>query len=175
MVKRLKEHEPNLRKRSRDSMERGENLGRVLRSRTKSVVVLTDSPEYDPPEYEEDELDLEYNYPERVSEAFENAATKVLGKDHGITLKILTGGAYGEADSGAKTRALFMCYKKKVELGGGIHLGRGGVNCPWGVASMKVPPQPVGVGVKMERLVKEFGYEAEDDLAWRVISVSDGG
>ena len=109
-------------------------------------------------------------------EAFELAATKIIGDGHGITLNLVHGGSYGEADAPAKDRALFMtCKPLTMYPGGGVQVGRGAVNVPWGVSTMTVPVAPPGVAEQMQRLMAAFGMNAEGEAAWRVITAADGG
>ena len=200
MLKRLAEYEPGHRKRSHDAMKSGDKVlcGLLRKRAAQGVVVLRDSAEYVEddvykevehptplerrfhynPKLGEREFDLEYNFPELLSEAFEDAAAKVLGDSaHDITLRFVTGGAYGDASDGAKERALFMICKRPaiVTPGETLDVGQGAVNVPWGIASMTVPETPSGVADRMRRLLAAFGLKAEGEPAWRVITVADGG
>ena len=197
MLKRFAEYEPGHVKRSHQAMAAGDALAKIL-PKHASVIVLTDSNEYDEEEVNrevetptplenrfhyneriqgEAEFELEYNAPELLSEAFEYAASKLLGDGHGISLRLTKGGEYGEADAPAKETALFMTYKNiKVEPGGdGINVSRGSSNIPWGVLAMTVPPAPPGVAQDIQRLLGAFGMEGEGEVGWRVITVAGGG
>uniref|UniRef100_A0A7S0IQ84 Uncharacterized protein n=1 Tax=Calcidiscus leptoporus TaxID=127549 RepID=A0A7S0IQ84_9EUKA len=122
MLKRLAEYEPGCAKRAHDAMVTGDPLAKVLLKRaSQSVIVLLDSAEYcedemskevktptpieerfhyNPKLGEEDrEFELEYNQSELLREAFEFAASKIVGDGHGITLNLVRGGAHGEADA----------------------------------------------------------------------------
>ena len=76
---------------------------------------------------------------------------------------------------------MFITYKAlKIEPKGGIDVGgrgsgRGGVNVPWGVYSMSVPPAPEGIECKMQKLMSAFRMEADGETAWRVVTTADGG
>ena len=95
---------------------------------------------------------------------------------HGITLNLVRGGDHGDADEPAKERALFVTYKTLTMYpGGSVDVGRGGANVPWGVMAMTVPAAPPGVAQQMHQLMAAFGMKAEADVAWRVITVADGG
>ena len=199
MLKRLAEYEPGCAKRAHDAMVTGDPLAKVLLKRaSQGVIVLLDSAEYcedemskqvktptpieerfhyNPTLGEEDrEFELEYNQSELLGEAFEFAASKIVGDGHGITLNLVRGGAHGQADAPAKDRALFMTYKTlQMHPGGSLQVGRGGANVPWGVTAMTIPAAPPGVAQQMQRLMAAFGMEAEAEIAWRVITVADGG
>ena len=202
MLKRLAEFEPGYAKRAHDAMSTGDPVGKALLARSmQSVIVLRDTAEYDEEEVDKEvqnptplearfrynqringefsqgaEFDLEYNFSELLSDAFEYAASKLLGDGHGITLCFERGGAHGEADSTAKERAMFITYKAlRIEPKGEIVVTRGGVNVPWGVYSMSVPPAPPGIAQLMQKLMSAFGMQADGEVAWRVITTADGG
>ncbi|MEC7281438.1 MAG: hypothetical protein VXU50_05180 [Verrucomicrobiota bacterium] len=201
MLKRLAEYEPGYAKRAHQAMLTNDPMGALLlKKAAQSVIVLTDSAEYDENEVEKEvekptplearfhyhprlgecegcrECELEYN-PEILQEAFEYAASKILGDGHGISLEFMRGGAYGDADACAKEKALFMTYKPLTRFpeGEGTEAGRGGSNIPWGVYSMAFPTAPPGVVQNMHRLTSAFGYTPDGEVGWRVITVADGG
>ena len=137
---------------------------------------------------EDRDFDVEYNSPNLISEAFTIAAGKVLQQEnHSISLRLVHGGAYGEVGPQAKERAFFLTWKEAPTFpvssfssggrspDGWVDLGRGGVNVPWGVASLAVPPVPAGVAQKFQTLCQAFGLEMEGEPAWRMISVAGGG
>ena len=121
MLKRLAEYEPGYAKRAHDATT-DEPLAKVLLKRTsQSIIVLIDSPEYCRDEAEktvenpttlekrfhynpdigwgeEREYLVELERPELLAEAFELAASKILGEDHGFTLKLFRGGCDGEVE-----------------------------------------------------------------------------
>jgi hypothetical protein len=199
MLKRLAEYEPGCAKRAHDAMVTGDPLAKVLLKRaSQSVIVLRDSAEYCEDEVNKEvktptpieerfhynpklgeesrDCEVECNHSELLYEAFEFAASKIVGDGHGITLNLVRGGKYREADAPAKDRALFMTYKTlRMHPGGSVQVGFGGANVPWGVTAMTIPAAPPGVAQQMQRLVAAFGMEAEAEIAWRVITVADGG
>ena len=200
LVKRLAEYETGFAKRAHQAMLMKDPVGKILlKKSTQCVIVLKDSVEYDENEVEkvvenptplearfhynpkidnEREFELEYNSPEILQEAFEFAASKVLGDGHGISLEFLRGGAHGNADACAKETALFMSYKPLniTPQGEGIDEGRCGVNIPWGVYSLAVPTQPPpGVVQNIHKLMSAFGFSPDGEIGWRVITVADGG
>ena len=128
------------------------------------------------------EFELGYNNPELLSEAFEYAASKILGDGHGITLVLKKGGDYGEAEHPGKERAMFTYKGLQMEPEGNFNYGcstaeqmfRFGVNVPWGVYSMAVPQAPSGIAPLMQKLMVSFGLEGDGEAAWRVITVADG-
>jgi len=200
MLKRLAKYEPGYAKRAHDATT-DEPLAKVLLKRTsQSIIVLIDSPEYCRDEAEktvenpttlekrfhynpdigwgeEREYLVELERPELLAEAFELAASKILGEDHGFTLKLFRGGCDGEVEEPGKERALFVTYKPLHQSSGGsLEVGHNrDVNVPWGVNFMTASAAPDGVAQKMEQLVKAFGLEAEGDPGWRLITQADGG
>jgi len=114
------------------------------------------------------------NWDELLEEAFNLAASKILGEGHGITLAFHHGSGYNGAEPPAKECGLFLTSGGFMS-GGYMDFGcRGAVNgVPWGVQAMKVPAAPAGVAQKMERLMKAFGLEGEGDPDWRVVTVAD--
>jgi len=203
MLKRLAEYEPGCAKRAHDAMVTADPLAKVLLKRaSQSVIVLEDSAEYCEDEVNKEvktptpieerfhynpklgeesrECDVECNHSELLGEAFEFAASKIVGDGHGITLNLVRGGKYYEADAPAKYRALFITYKTlRMHPGGSLAVGHergvGRANVPWGVTSMTIPAAPPGVAQQMQRLMTAFGMEAEAEIAWRVITVADCG
>jgi len=197
-LKRLAEYEPGYAERAPDAAVT--RLAKLMQKRTsQSIIVLRDSPEFCEDDIEKDvenptpleerfhynpelkttrydtrEFNLEYNYPELLGEAFEFAASKLLGEGHGITLVFHHGYGYNGVEPPAKERALFMTTGGLMSYGGMNFDPRGGIHgVPWGVQAMKVPAVPTGAAQKMERLVKAFGLEAEGDPGWRVITAAD--
>lgn len=197
MLKRLAEYEPGFAKRAHQATLTKDPMGAMLlKKATQSVIVLTDSAEYDENEVEKEvenpsPLEARFHYhprlgdreddleccPEILQDAFEYAASKILGDGHGITLELMRGGSHGEADACAKEKAVFMTYKPLTITpeGEGINAGRGGSNIPWGVYSMAFPTVPPGVLQNMHRLMSAFGYTPDGEIGWRVITVADGG
>ena len=57
---------------------------------------------------EDDEFELIYNKPKKLTEEFTTAANVVLREDHSIELKVLRGGVYGEATGYASECAVFL-------------------------------------------------------------------
>ena len=225
MLKRLAEYEPGYAKRAHDATVTDEPLARTLLNRaSQSILVLIDSPEYCKDEVEKEvknptpiekrfqynpglgqgeyrDFDLGVSDPgytgisDLLVEAFEFAASKVLGEGHDFTLECLEGGYRGDRD-----RVFFIRYKplEKASEGSLNPDGHARVNIPWGVASMTVPAAPPGVAQQMERLMSAFGLEAEgegegeaeeewDDEeergppppppgpGWHVVTLADGG
>jgi len=203
MVKRLAEYEPGYAKRAHDATVTGEPLAKALEKRaSQSIIVLRDSPEYCREEVEKEvenltpfeerfhynpglgqgeyrDFDLGsdpelYELPDLLVEAFEFAASKLLGEGHGITLAFHHGSGYNGTEPPAKERALFMTTGGLMSSGWMNFDPRGGINgVPWGVQAMKVPSVPTGAAQKMERLIMAFGLEGEGDPAWRVITAAD--
>ena len=196
MLKRLAEYEPGFAKRAHQATLTTDPMAAMLlKKATQTVIVLTDSAEYDEnevqksvenpsplearfhyhPDLDNREYDLEYKYPCFLQEAFEYAASKILGDGHGIELEISRGGKYGKADACAKDRALFLTYTRVEPDGEGIDFSGGGSNIPWGVYSMAFPTVPHGVAQNMHRLLSAFGFIPDGEVGWRVITVADGG
>ena len=201
MLKRLAEFEPGYLKRAHSAMVTGDPSAKTLMNRARqSIVVEIDSNEYDEEEVYKEvasptpleecfhynpkldececrEHDLKDNCPELLGEAFEYAASKVLGEGHGITLTNYHGSADGQVDAPAKDDIMFVTYKmlRIQPEGEGFQVGRIGANVPWGVLSMPVPAEPPGVAMKMQTLLSTFGLESEGPAGWRVITVADGG
>merc|ERR1711970_315685 len=204
MLKRLAEYEPGYAKRAPDAAVTRLAKALKKRA-SQSIIVLRDSPEYREDEVNKKvknptpiEKRFHYNprlkryagawfdgmnfcrigdanWEELLEEAFEFAASKILGEGHGITLVFHHGtGSYHGTEPPAKERALFMTTGGLMSYGGMDFGCRGGISgVPWGVQAMKVPAVPTGAAQKMERLVKAFGLEAEGDPDWRVITAAD--
>lgn len=205
MLKRLAEYEPGYAKRAHQAMTTNDPMGTLLLKKAmQSVIVMTDSAEYDENEMDKEaenptplelrfhyhpslgecggpggrEFMLQYNNPEILQEAFEYAASKILGVGHGISLEFMHGGAYGNADACSKEKALFLTYKPLTRFpdGKGIQACRGGSNMPWGVYSMAFPTAPPGDAfMNIHRLISAFGYIPDGEIGWRVITVANGG
>ncbi len=130
---------------------------------------------------EDREFNLEYNWPHLLSEAFAEAADKICGPGHGVDLRLERGGAHGEAEGGAAESMLLLRHAPSQTCAatgeGGVVLGRGGVNVPWG-GRVRAPLPEIdedATAAKFAALLAALGLEASAAPAWALTTVAFGG
>lgn len=149
---------------------------------------MTDSFESDQPSHHPDcSFDLEYNFPELISEAFELALVRLLGPSHsnGLVLQFFTGGAHGDVGRVATEKTLMLhCQTLETMPPDGLDVGRGGIGgIPWGCCVSKIP---TGLDLSQEEeqivaAMNAFGLKAVKrggqpaTIGWHMLSIADGG
>uniref|UniRef100_A0A7S2Z5P7 Uncharacterized protein n=1 Tax=Chloropicon laureae TaxID=464258 RepID=A0A7S2Z5P7_9CHLO len=120
---------------------------------------------------------------EVIAEAFQFALKDLLGPDQSkkYCLELEDGGAYGEADQGAQEESARLIYTPSLtRTMGGLDVGRGGVNVPWGVKLTPIPrfsaAEEAEARVTLIKICKEiFGVAPTEEPAWRLATCAHGG
>mmetsp|Transcript_14662 Transcript_14662/g.37095 ORF Transcript_14662/g.37095 Transcript_14662/m.37095 type:complete len:243 (-) Transcript_14662:64-792(-) len=118
-----------------------------------------------------------------IAEAFQFALKDLLGPDQSkkYCLTLEYGGAYGEADQGAQEESARLIYTPSLtRTMGGLDVGRGGVNVPWGVKLTPIPTfsaaEEAEARVTLMKICKEiFGVAPTEEPAWRLATCAHGG
>jgi len=118
-----------------------------------------------------------------IVEAFQFALKDLLGPDQSkkYCLELEDGGAYGEADQGAQEESARLIYTPSLtRTMGGLDVGRGGVNVPWGVKLTPIPTfsaaEEAEARVTLIKICKEiFGVAPTEEPAWRLATCAHGG
>lgn len=129
---------------------------------------------------EDREFDLEYNHRALLSEAFAATARKIYGEGHGLALRLERGGAHGEADSPARESLLLLVHSPTETHSqideGGVDVGSGCVNAPWGVLRTPLPSVDEAMVAKRFRtILSAQGLEASSPPGWALLTVAEGG
>mmetsp|Transcript_2252 Transcript_2252/g.6953 ORF Transcript_2252/g.6953 Transcript_2252/m.6953 type:complete len:231 (+) Transcript_2252:237-929(+) len=89
------------------------------------------------------------------------------------------GGAYGESDHGAKDQLVYIAYNKfkTVTAEGGLDVGRGGVNVPWGYKMTHIGAQQecAEINASFAVIVEKLGLRAIGDPGLKLITNASGG
>ena len=126
------------------------------------------------------DFNLRYNQCELFDKAFQLAAARLfLNQAHGLKLAFHNGGAYGESGEDATEEMLCVVHASStVCMEGGIDLGRGGVNVPWGCAMKAIPETDMtAVRDNIKRVMNEFGFRpmAETVTGGHIQTIASGG
>jgi len=140
-------------------------------------------------------VDNLYCGPAILAEAFVLAADKILGVGHGLSIRIMKGGCYGQHDPKASGCELIIFHEAsevypavtgpggqddegyRAEDGtGGVSYGRGGTNAAWGVQLTDLPTSaPAGTEENIKTLLRTFNIKISQAPAWRLVTHGDGG
>ena len=116
-----------------------------------------------------------------VSNCFQKAVEELLpGHGGDFELRIRDwGGAYGESDHGAKNDLVYIAYNKykTVTAEGGLDVGRGGVNVPWGHKMTHIGAQQecAEINASFAVIVEKLGLRAIGDPGLKLITNASGG
>ena len=116
-----------------------------------------------------------------VSKCFQTAVEELLpGHGGDFELRIRDwGGAYGESDHGAKEQLVYIAYNKykTVTAEGGLDVGRGGVNVPWGHKMTHIGAQQecAEINASFAVIVEKLGLRAIGDPGLKLITNASGG
>ncbi|WZN60935.1 hypothetical protein HKI87_03g24690 [Chloropicon roscoffensis] len=116
-----------------------------------------------------------------VSKCFQKAVEELLpGHGGDFELRVHNwGGAYGESDHGAKDQLVYIAYNKfkTVTAEGGLDVGRGGVNVPWGYKMTHIGAQQecAEINASFAVIVEKLGLRAIGDPGLKLITKASGG
>ena len=116
-----------------------------------------------------------------VSNCFQKAVEELLpGHGGDFELRIRDwGGAYGESDHGAKNDLVYIAYNKykTVTAEGGLDVGRGGVNVPWGHKMTHIGAQQecAEINASFAVIVEKLGLRAIGDPGLKLLTTASGG
>ena len=116
-----------------------------------------------------------------VSKCFQKAVEELLpGHGGDFELRVHNwGGAYGESDHGAKDQLKYIAYNKfkTVTAEGGLDVGRGGVNVPWGYKMTHIGAQQecAEINASFAVIVEKLGLRAIGDPGLKLITKASGG
>ena len=120
-------------------------------------------------------------YEDFVSKYFQKAVEELLpGHGGDFELRIRDwGGAYGESDHGAKEQLVYIAYNKykTVTAEGGLDVGRGGVNVPWGHKMTHIGAQQecAEINASFAVIVEKLGLRAIGDPGLKLLTNASGG
>lgn len=120
-------------------------------------------------------------YEDFVSKCFQKAVEELLpGHGGDFELRIRDwGGAYGESDHGAKEQLVYIAYNKykTVTAEGGLDVGRGGVNVPWGHKMTHIGAQQecAEINASFAVIVEKLGLRAIGDPGLKLLTNASGG
>jgi hypothetical protein len=174
MMKNLEAYEPTLFSLAASAAEGGElPEAMVKRARLASSVLQMDEEKvYEKLKY----VDVVegYDFGGALMSVFEEAAAKVLGKDHGVSMVLQK--RFGEADEeGDPVYAMYLVHKSTMVTPEDVVYDEIRVPCEWymGLDFTEIPVEKVDAAKTkdaFERLCRCFGLEARGNAGWKVLT-----
>ena len=174
MMKNLEAYEPTLFSLAASAAEGGElPEAMVKRARLASSVLQMDEEKvYKKLKYVDVVEGYDFGGP--LMDAFEEAAAKILGKDHGISVVLQK--RFGEVEEeGDPDYAMYLVHKSTMVTPEDVVYDEIRVPCEWymGLDFTEIPVEKVDAAKTkdaFERLCRCFGLEARGNAGWKVLT-----